>query len=131
MLDIAGDSIMMTTDRWLAEFETAVSDSDWPGVKALLHPESHWRDLLALTWDIQTVSGADRRATNRNLAHCDVVGWEPSTASGAVIGTERNRRQDSFMNSSKLINHLFKTIDHLLTLKYNLNNYIIFISYLL
>ncbi len=60
MLDIAGDSILMTTDRWLAEFERALSDSDWSGVKALLHPESHWRDVLALTWDIQTVSGADR-----------------------------------------------------------------------
>ena len=59
MVDIAGDSISMTTDRWLAEFERAVSDSDWSGVKALLHPKSHWRDVLALTWDIQTVSGAD------------------------------------------------------------------------
>lgn len=60
MLDIADDSISMTADRWLAEFERAVSDSDWSGVKALLHPGSHWRDVLALTWNIQTVSGADR-----------------------------------------------------------------------
>ncbi len=60
MLDIAGNSISMTADRWLAAFERAVSHSDWPGVKALFHPESHWRDVLALTWDIQTVSGAER-----------------------------------------------------------------------
>ncbi len=60
MLDIADDSISMTADRWLAAFEKAVSDSDWSGVEALFHPESHWRDVLAVTWDIQTISGAER-----------------------------------------------------------------------
>ena len=60
MLDSADDSISMTADRWLAAFERAVSDSDWSGVEALFHPESHWRNVLALTWNIQTVSGADR-----------------------------------------------------------------------
>jgi putative flavoprotein involved in K+ transport len=55
----AGDSELMLADRWLAEFERAVSAEDWSGVKSLFHPESHWRDVLALTWDIRTVSGAD------------------------------------------------------------------------
>ena len=27
--------------------------------KTLFHPDSHWRDVLALSWNIQTVSGAD------------------------------------------------------------------------
>ncbi len=60
MLDIADESLSMTAERWLAVFESAVSDSDWPGVEALFHAESHWRDVLALTWDIETFSGAAR-----------------------------------------------------------------------
>jgi len=62
MLDTASDSLLTKTDRWLADFETAVSDCDWPEVTALFHPASHWRDLLVLSWDIQTISGPDRIA---------------------------------------------------------------------
>lgn len=62
MLDIASNSLLSKTDQWLADFETAVFDGDWRRVEALFHPASHWRDLLALTWDIQTVSGAERIA---------------------------------------------------------------------
>src|SRR5205085_1982071 len=28
-------------------------------LKSLFHSDSHWRDVLAVTWDIQTFSGAD------------------------------------------------------------------------
>ena len=27
--------------------------------RALFHPDSHWRDVLALTWQIKTVDGSD------------------------------------------------------------------------
>jgi len=47
-------------DRWLADFETALSGADWPGVAALFVPESHWRDVLAMTWQIATFSGRER-----------------------------------------------------------------------
>jgi cation diffusion facilitator CzcD-associated flavoprotein CzcO len=60
MLDTPGQTIAMTTDRWLAEFEKAAAEADWPGMGALFHGDSHWRDLLALTWGIQTVGGAAR-----------------------------------------------------------------------
>ncbi len=60
MLDTAEDSISEMTARWLAQFERALLAGDWPGVKALFHPECHWRDVLALSWDIQTMSGADQ-----------------------------------------------------------------------
>lgn len=42
---------------WLARFESAVVDGDDAPLEALFHPDSHWRDILALTWDILTVSG--------------------------------------------------------------------------
>src|SRR3954465_11930261 len=44
---------------WLGQFETALAEPDHGLLKTLFHPDSHWRDVLALTWDIQTISGAD------------------------------------------------------------------------
>jgi putative flavoprotein involved in K+ transport len=58
MLDTAGESISVMTERWLALFERNVLAADWLGIEALFHPDCHWRDVLALSWDIQTVSGA-------------------------------------------------------------------------
>ncbi len=60
MLDVPSETLLTTADRWLADFETALAGADWPGLAALFHADSHWRDVLAVTWDIQTVSGADR-----------------------------------------------------------------------
>jgi putative flavoprotein involved in K+ transport len=60
MLDTASDSILDMTARWLVKFECTLSAGDWSAVKALFHPECHWRDVLALSWNIQTVSGAEQ-----------------------------------------------------------------------
>lgn len=58
MPEIADASIEAVTERWLAQFEHALSAHDWSGIEALFHPDCHWRDVLALSWEIQTVSGA-------------------------------------------------------------------------
>ncbi|HEX6690619.1 MAG TPA: FAD-dependent oxidoreductase [Burkholderiales bacterium] len=44
--------------RWLAELERALSAGDEAALAALFLPDGHWRDVLALTWRIGTVSGA-------------------------------------------------------------------------
>ena len=44
---------------WLARFEQALATADRGLLSALFHPESYWRDLVALTWEIRTVSGRD------------------------------------------------------------------------
>src|SRR5215831_12761324 len=41
---------------WLSQFEKALSAAD-DSLLALFHPDCHWRDVLALTWRIETVSG--------------------------------------------------------------------------
>ena len=46
-----------TVSRWLAAFEKALAAGD-ASLEALFLPDSHWRDLLAFTWRVQTVSGA-------------------------------------------------------------------------
>jgi putative flavoprotein involved in K+ transport len=51
------DSPSRAVDRWLADFETAVSGPDPSALESLFLRDSHWRDLLAFTWHVRTVSG--------------------------------------------------------------------------
>jgi putative flavoprotein involved in K+ transport len=53
------DDLAIATESWLAQFESAIAGPDGTGLKALFHPSSYWRDLLALSWNIQTINGAD------------------------------------------------------------------------
>jgi len=57
-----------SVSHWLAEFEAALPRGDLGG---LFHADSHWRDVLALTWRIGTVSGVDaiQRALRGVEAH--------------------------------------------------------------
>jgi hypothetical protein len=52
------DDISIAADNWLAQFESALAISDDALLKTLFHPESYWRDVLALSWNLQTVNGA-------------------------------------------------------------------------
>jgi len=45
--------------HWLSQFEKAVSSGDDSLLRPLFHADSHWRDVVALTWQIRTVSGRD------------------------------------------------------------------------
>src|SRR5262245_10796597 len=53
------ETIAAIVDRWLEEFERALTEYDDVLLKTLFHPDSHWRDVLALTWHIQTINGSD------------------------------------------------------------------------
>jgi putative flavoprotein involved in K+ transport len=53
------DYISIAAENWLAQFETALAEADDGLLKTLFHPDSHWRDLLALSWNLQTINGAD------------------------------------------------------------------------
>src|SRR5262249_37355792 len=44
--------------RWLADFEKALRAPDDLPLAKLFRADAHWRDLLALTWRVKTVSGA-------------------------------------------------------------------------
>ena len=58
MLD-RSDDISIAAENWLAQFENALARPDGILLETLFHPDSYWRDVLALSWKIQTVSGAD------------------------------------------------------------------------
>jgi cation diffusion facilitator CzcD-associated flavoprotein CzcO len=53
------DDVSIATENWLTQFEAALATSDDTLLKTLFHPESHWRDVLALSWNIQTINGAE------------------------------------------------------------------------
>jgi thioredoxin reductase len=44
---------------WLVRFENALSTADRTKLRSLFHEDSHWRDVLAFTWQIETVSGGE------------------------------------------------------------------------
>jgi cation diffusion facilitator CzcD-associated flavoprotein CzcO len=51
------DDVSISAQNWLAQLESSLSR---PGLlKSLFHPDSYWRDVLALSWNLQTINGAD------------------------------------------------------------------------
>ena len=56
MLDKTEDAAVFA-ETWLAQFESALTDAD--ALKKLFHPDSFWRDVLALSWRLRTLNGAN------------------------------------------------------------------------
>jgi putative flavoprotein involved in K+ transport len=57
----AGDARRLAAG-WLEAFEAALASRDPAHIAALFVPDSHWRDLLAFTWDITSTLGASKVA---------------------------------------------------------------------
>jgi cation diffusion facilitator CzcD-associated flavoprotein CzcO len=53
------ETLAAIANHWLARFEHALAAGDDALLRSLFAPDCHWRDVLALTWQIQTVSGLD------------------------------------------------------------------------
>jgi putative flavoprotein involved in K+ transport len=56
MLDKTDDIALAARD-WLLAFEAALS-TDAAALNQLFHADSYWRDVLALSWNLQTINGA-------------------------------------------------------------------------
>ncbi|GGG30398.1 monooxygenase [Caldovatus sediminis] len=54
---LIGTSAEAAATAWLDAFERALSGRDPARIGALFHADSHWRDILAFTWDLRTASG--------------------------------------------------------------------------
>ena len=53
------EPIAATVDAWLSQFERALTAPGTAALEVLFQPDSHWRDVLALTWTIATFGGRD------------------------------------------------------------------------
>jgi cation diffusion facilitator CzcD-associated flavoprotein CzcO len=58
MLDRTKD-IAVSAQAWLDEFERALGKSDRAALNQLFLADSFWRDVLALSWNLQTLAGRD------------------------------------------------------------------------
>src|SRR5260221_5421104 len=56
---LAGAEPFTVATNWLARSEAALASRDEAALRSLFRADGHWRDVLALTWDIRTLSGAD------------------------------------------------------------------------
>ena len=62
-MDTFDKILSRAAESWLSAFGTALSTADTGALASLMYPDSHWRDLLAFTWHISTVSGPDDIST--------------------------------------------------------------------
>ena len=53
------DTVATIAESWLAQLEAALAGPGRARLKELFQPDSHWRDVLALSWRIMTVGGVD------------------------------------------------------------------------
>jgi putative flavoprotein involved in K+ transport len=96
------DDISVAADTWLAQFEEALAKSDHRLLKTLFHPDSHWRDVLALSWNIQTVDGAD--AILKELTH-----YAPAAGpSGFAVDPDRAAPRKVMRAGTNAIEAIFK-----------------------
>jgi len=58
MLDRTQD-ISASVENWLTEFERALEHPNDRVLRPLLHTDSYWRDVLALSWNLQTLNGIE------------------------------------------------------------------------
>ena len=79
MLMAVDERLGHVVEQWLTSFEKALARTDDAAVAALFGPDAHWRDLLALTWNVQTVSGAHKIA----------AALRQTGATGFAIDTQR------------------------------------------
>ena len=62
------NSAIETATAWLGEFGAALALGKASRIAVLLANECHWRDILALPWNLRTASGAEGIAKLMTLA---------------------------------------------------------------
>ena len=77
------ENLAALTQAWLTQFEKALGARDGAALKALFQADGYWRDVLAFTWDIETVQGRDDIASALT-AHAERTG-----ASGFELAPNR------------------------------------------
>ncbi|HYG56044.1 MAG TPA: NAD(P)/FAD-dependent oxidoreductase [Burkholderiales bacterium] len=97
-MQAGSDALATVANHWLARFETALAQRDGAALRALFHPDSHWRDVLALTWRIQTTSGAEAIAAR-------IAGF---TAGGFRTDPERTPPRHVTRAGEKCIEAIFR-----------------------
>ncbi len=81
--------------EWLARFESALQAQDAAAAAALFIDSGLWRDLLAFTWNIETMAGRSAIAARLRDTAARTRPSEfpyPTTTHAATLGQPRRRR---------------------------------------
>src|SRR5689334_6853144 len=57
-MQVGAEALAAIANHWLARFEQALAAGDPAALVQLFHGDAHWRDVLAFSWRLRTVSGA-------------------------------------------------------------------------
>ena len=96
------DDIAVATDNWLGQFEEALAQPDDGALKTLFHPDSYWRDVLALSWNIQTINGRDAILKTLPPLACSMA------PSGFAIAPDRAAPRKVMRAGTNAIEAIFK-----------------------
>jgi len=94
------DNLAAIVQAWLAQFEQALRDE--AALKGLFTPDGYWRDVLAFTWDIETVHGRDA------IARALSAQAERIAASGFELASNRTAPRQVTRAGTRAIEAIFR-----------------------
>jgi len=94
------DNLAAVVQAWLAQFEQALRDE--AALKGLFTADGYWRDVLAFTWDIETVHGRDA------IARALSAQAERIAASGFELASNRTAPRQVTRAGTRAIEAIFR-----------------------
>jgi cation diffusion facilitator CzcD-associated flavoprotein CzcO len=81
MLEKIRTSAEAEAKSWIADFSRSLASGDAAALGALFVPDSHWRNLCGISWEIATFSGTERLADQlcRRAREASASGFEVDT----------------------------------------------------
>jgi cation diffusion facilitator CzcD-associated flavoprotein CzcO len=95
MLERLAPSAEEAADQWMSAFNLALANGNADALGELFLPDSHWRNIFGLSWQLATFSGREIlcKAVTQRAAEVDATGFEINTAAlmprrGVMAGRE-------------------------------------------
>src|SRR6267378_6662681 len=101
-MQAGSDTLAAVANHWLARFEHALGAGDAAALAALFRADGHWRDVLAFSWRIRTVSGSAAIAAQLELEA------RSTQASGFRTDPERTAPRHATRAGAKCIEAIFR-----------------------
>jgi cation diffusion facilitator CzcD-associated flavoprotein CzcO len=101
-MQAGSETLAAIANHWLARFEHALGAADAAALAALFRADGHWRDVLAFSWQIRTVSGAQAIAAALALEAPRI------RASGFRTDPERTAPRHATRAGAKCVEAIFR-----------------------
>src|SRR5438105_14385917 len=101
-MQAGSDTLAAIANHWLARFEHALGSGDAAALAALFRADGHWRDVLAFSGRIRTVSTAPAIAAELGL------GAPRARASGFRTDPERTAPRHAARAGAKCVEAIFR-----------------------